>query len=73
MTLLGSLERRSPSVPGVSNPVEDMGSCPVLSAKGFFFCSCVCVCVVDFELASLPHMLRGHIATCIATWGRPIA
>lgn len=30
-------------------------------------------CVVDYGLGSLSYMLRRHIATCIATWGRPTA
>ena len=30
------------------------------------------LCVVDYGLGSLSRMLR-HIATCTATWGRPIA
>lgn len=70
MTLLEEgLERGSHSVPGVSNPVEDMGFCPIPSAKVFF----LFLYVVDYGLGSLSHMLRRHIATCIAAWGRPTA
>jgi hypothetical protein len=56
------LERGIPCVPRVSNPFEDMGFCPIPSAKIFLF-----LCVVDYGLGSLSHMLRKHIATCIAT------
>jgi len=53
MTLLEErLERESPSLPGVSNPVEDMVFYLILSAKGFFF---VPVCGRLWTGVFVPH------------------
>jgi hypothetical protein len=60
-----SRERGSPSVPGVSNPVEDMGFSPIC-LPGFFF---VPLCDRLWTGISVPHAEK---VTCFATCEGPL-
>jgi hypothetical protein len=58
MTLLEEgLERGSPSVPGISNPVEDMRVLPHTVSKDFFF---VPVCGRLWAVVSVSHAEKAH-------------